>query len=46
MLRDHFLTEAQIEELDTYGKIDLDDATLDAIFDWLNKSEEIDQSAS
>ena len=46
MLRDHFLTEQQIEELDTYGKIDLDDATMDAIFDWLNKSEELDQSAS
>ena len=46
MLRDHFLTEAQIEELDTYGKIDLDDATMDALFDWLRQSEEIDQSAS
>ena len=46
MLRDHFLTEAQIEELDTYGKIDLDDATMDALFDWLRESEELDQSAS
>ena len=46
MLRDHFLTEAQIEELDTYGKIDLDDATMDAMFDWLRQSEEVDQSAS
>lgn len=41
-----FLTEQQIEELDTYGKIDLDDATMDALFDWLRQSEEIDQSAS
>jgi len=46
MLRDHFLTEAQIEELDTYGKIDPDDATMDALFDWLRESEELDQSAS
>ena len=46
MLRDHFLTEAQIEELDTYGKIDLDDATMEAMFDWLRQSEEVDQSAS
>jgi len=41
-----FLTDQQIEELDTYGKIDLDDATMDALFDWLRQSEEIDQSAS
>lgn len=46
MLRDHFLTEQQIEELDTYGKIDLDDATMEAMFDWLRQSEEVDQSAS
>ena len=46
MLRDHFLTEAQIEELDTRGMIDLDDATMDALFDWLRESEELDQSAS
>jgi len=34
MLRDHFLTEQQIEELDLYGKIDLDDATMDRLLKW------------
>lgn len=34
MLRDHFLTEQQIEELDLYGKIDLDDETLDRMMEW------------
>ena len=41
-----FLTDQQIEELDTRGMIDLDDATMDALFNWLKESEEIDQSAS
>ena len=46
MLRDLFLTKQQIEELDTHGKIDLDDATLEAMFEWLNQSEEIGQPTS
>jgi hypothetical protein len=29
-----FLTDAQVEELDTRGMIDLDDETLDALLSW------------